>query len=792
MFLMPDATDSNIFAGAPASFLEAVKAFAAVPSLSLPVKPQSAGAGTLYSVVPYEEGGRACLPAFTAPSLLPPPSVTFPAGEAALLLFHAPGHEFFVFNPPHPQAAGNPAPLRAARREVSLLAGFLAAGGKAAADPSGAAAAELAAGRLHAAHYLYAVAAARNPASRARYALNSVLVELGLLQEAYDALKGDGDPEAVLTLAAVYRKTGDTASAAGLLASLPPGSALAERRETELAWLALESGRDEEAEKAFRRLSASAFEKAEALSGLGAALAKAAFRAKDRGRLAEAAGTLRSALLSPSHGYARIAFQLGSLYFRAGDFAQAEACYRSSAAAAPAVQTLGNLALALLRNGRRAEAAAVTLRTALTDPAAAARLAAEFPPDSLAGFFPAPSPAPAPRPEAPAPGPARQAFGAPPVAAPGPQSPSPAAAPQSSPDIPAAFRRPAAAPEPAPPALEAASLAPARPQQPSPSGRARPETPAPGPAPAPQEVKIETFRDIMAAPGAPTEEESRKDDFISRAFQLASGLEDELGRKVYFNADGLSEVEKKLRLTFLKSSAGQQRKIDAVRDGAAFLCYFLQERYKGRLLKLPDFDPWGWPMVFELPEFKLTTYPVQRVWRLLWQENVPEPGWLAKYADWVADRLRNPVPLKGGAAAVKGGLMSHPERLADTAAEHRRMLVLASSLPETSGIETGRSGLYKLNEAIRSNFKPEIPPTADGWKLLRCYGHLLAATLMKDFKATWYNTDGEDGGWSLQTQWKTYVFPLGKVYKTAANRGDLVEYYDALLEEKTRVQGGPM
>ncbi len=790
---MPDATDSNIFAGAPALFLDAVKAFAAVPSLSLPLRRESAGGAALHSIAPYPDGGAERLPAFTSPSLLSPPLATVPSAEAALALFHAPNHDLFIFNPRHPQAAGSPAPLRATRRDVSLLAGFLAAGEKAAGDPASAAAAERAAGRLHAAHYLYAAAAARNPASRARFALNFVLVELGLLQEAYDAVKDDGDPEASLALAMIYRKTGDTQSAAKLLASLPQGSALEELRETELAWVALESGRGAEAEKVFRRISASAFEKAEALSGLGAALAKSAFETKDKAKFAEAAGTLRSALFSPSQASSRIAFQLGNLYFRAGDFAQAEACYRSSAAAAPAVQTLGNLGLTLLRNGRLQEAAAVTLRIALTDPASAARLAAQFPKGSVAGLFPEPAPQPAPAPAArPAPLPAEQP--APEPSSTPPAAAGPAAVPPDAPAIPAAFRKPAAAPAQAAP-LQEASLAPSQPQQPAPSGRTAAPAPQPapaaaGPAPAPA-VKIETFSDIMAAPGAPTEAESRKDDFISRAFQLASDLEDETGRKVYFNADGLAEAEKKLRLTFLKAAA-QQRKIDMVKDSAAFLCYFLQERHKGRLMKLPDFDPWGWPMVFELPNFRLTTYPVQRVWRLLWEENVPEPGWLSKYAAWVADRLRAPAPLKSGVTAVKGGLLSHPERLADTATEHRRMLVLASSLSETAGIETGRSGLYKINDALRANFRPDIPPTADGWKLLRCYGHLLAATLIKDFKASWYNTDGEDGGWSLQTPWKTCVFPLGKVYKTAANGGDLVEYYDALLAEKTRVQGGPM
>ena len=242
----------------------------------------------------------------------------------------------------------------------------------------------------------------------------------------------------------------------------------------------------------------------------------------------------------------------------------------------------------------------------------------------------------------------------------------------------------------------------------------------------------------------PSEEDSRKDDFISHAFKLASALEDELGRKVYFNLDGLSEVEQKLRVKFLKAGANQQGNLEAVRDCAAFLCYFLQERHKGRLIKMEDFDPWGWPMIFEQPGQKVTTYPIQRVWRLLWEEAVPEPGWLTKYSCWLAAKLKEPSPPTCGAAAARSKTASDPERIVDAQTEHKRMLVLISSLSETSHIELSRPGLLKLEAAVKEKFRPDIPPTSDGWKLLRCYGHILAAIWPKD-KAVWYNADGEDG-----------------------------------------------
>jgi outer membrane biosynthesis protein TonB len=605
----------------------------------------------------------------------------------------------------------------------------------------------------------------------------------------------------------IHRKTGNNALARKALSALGQGTQVDERRAIEAAWLDLEEGKEEEAEKAFRKLSSTAFDKVEALSGLGAATAKTAFRTKDRSRLAAAAATLRSALSTPSPATVRIFFQLGNLYFRSGDAVQAEACYRRSAALAPSVQALANLALTLIKTGKVAEAAAITAQVALTDIESARRLAAAFPKDSLTSLFQpqetrtAPRPAPAPplqtepsfvMPQEPAIQPVQEPSPQPepppepkpvpqPVFQPIPQpAPQPAAQSQGLERSAGSFKfiNPSAIPAP-----EITSLSPARPQAATISGRLRE---AASPAPAPR-IQIETIRDTMSSISAPTEAESRKDDFISRAFKLASSLEEELGRKVYFNLDGLSEVERKLRLRFINASANPQTNLEMVLNCSAFLCYFLQERHKGRLIKMADFDAWGWPMVFEEAGVKVTTYPVQRAWRLLWDTNVPEPGWLTKYFHWLADSIKETSRPVCGAAAARAKVMSHPERIIDAQTEHRRMLVLISSLSETSHIELGRSGLLKIEAAIKNNFKPGIPPTTDGWKLLRCYGHLLAAILAKDFKAVWYNVDGEDGGWSMQLPSKTLVFPLGKIYKTASLRDDLDEYYEILLRGRLKI-----
>lgn len=802
---MPDnSTNFNIFEGAPASFLEALPLFTGVAGTALPVQPEAAGPVQLYTLSAVSDGGRPALPAFTNEDLLTPPLIQKSLPETALLFFHAPGHEVFIFNPAHPRSRFNTAPLKASRRDISLLAGFIRmAGAGPQQNPAGLASSEFALGNLHAAHYLYSLAAAQNPASRARFQLGAALVELGLLQEAYDSFKTDTDPEALLCLAMIHRKTGNTALARKALSSLGQGTQLEERREIEAAWLDLEEGKEEEAERTFQSLASTAFDKVEALSGLGAAMAKTAFRTKDRSRLAAAAATLRSALSAPAPASGRVFFQLGNLYFRSGDAAQAEACYRRSAALAPSVQALANLALTLIKTGKLAEAAAVTAQVALTDIDSARRLAAGFPGHDLAGLFqpaaqpgqpeetrPAPPPAPVPvhgyfeQPTGPE---AQQPRQAPPQP-PAPPPPAQKAAARETTLESFQFMNP---PEEKPPdaAVEMVPLSPAQPLAPTTTGRqARAAAPAPAPA---QELQIETLRDYMDSAPPPTEAESRKDDFISRAFRLASDLEDELGRKIYFNLEGLSEVEGKLRRKFIKAETNQHGNLETVRDCSAFLCYFLQERHKGRLIKMADFDPWGWPMVFEQPGRKVTTYPVQRAWRLLWEGSVPEPGWLTKYSNWLTAKLKETSPPACGAAAARAKTVSHPERLIDAQTEHKRMLVMISSLSETSHIEIGRTGLIKLELAIKNNFRPGIPPTADGWKLLRCYGHLLAAILAKDFKAAWHNVDGDDGGWSMRLPWNTFVFPIGKIYKTASLRDDLTAYYEALLAEKLRFQSGP-
>lgn len=793
---MADFQEFNIFGGSPASFRTALPTLAAVRSFVLPVTREDSGGLELHALLPLLDGGRQRLQAFTDETALSTPFIKYQPLETALVLFHAPRNDSFSFDP----GLSRPTSVSASRAEISRLAGCLQAGDTLATDPLREAAAEFSLGNLHKAHFYYAMEAEKSPVSPARLPLCAVLVELGLFQEAYDALKAEKAPEALLLMAAIYRRTGNPQRAAEALAAIDRGTPQEEGKAAETAWLHLAAEREEEAEKEFERLAASASIRAEALSGLGAVRAKKAFRTRDPGLLAGAEAAFEAAAASPSPAVSRIFFQLGNIYFRSGNLAKAEFCYKQTAARAPGLQALSNLAATLTRTGKFQEAEAITARIALTDAAAAKQLAVKLrsekdlsPQDRQAARSPEPA-----GPAGPAPaGPPDLEIETFPVAPPPPPTgfKSPSSMPGQASLEPAAMLTPPrtffsgnAAVRPAginldgPPAAQP-PFSPTQEQAPA-GPAARQELPQAFPSmqTGGRGLDLQSMQDVMRSVPDFSSQERRPEDFMSGAFRVASLLERESGKKVNFNAEGLAAIEARLRVAF--SGDKSEAELELAKDSAAFLCYFLKERYSGVLIKLPQSEPWCWPMVFERAGRKFTTYPAQRAWRLVLGEGLPDRGWLVRYGEWVVASLQETAALPSGTAAVKSKTPSHPERLTDTLTEHRRIMVLASTLSEISGIEPVRSGLIKLETVLKNNFRPNIPPSADGWRLLRCCGHVLAEIFIRDFKAAWYNTDGEDGFWSMRLPWGTFVFPLGKIYRVAAAREDLGEYYAALLSEK--------
>ncbi|MDD5210748.1 MAG: hypothetical protein PHV36_15280, partial [Elusimicrobiales bacterium] len=106
----------NIFDNAPPRLRDALPLFSGLGELVIPVAPENAGGATLYAVAPFTEEATAFLPAFTSESLVNPPFIKQPPQAAALLFFHAPAHEHFAFNPPHPQSRQAAAALKASRK----------------------------------------------------------------------------------------------------------------------------------------------------------------------------------------------------------------------------------------------------------------------------------------------------------------------------------------------------------------------------------------------------------------------------------------------------------------------------------------------------------------------------------------------------------------------------------------------------------------------------------------------------------------------------------------------------
>ncbi|OGS07882.1 MAG: hypothetical protein A2270_02400 [Elusimicrobia bacterium RIFOXYA12_FULL_51_18] len=789
------------------SLAEIIGSFNSFPELVSPVVPAQTAGLPLYTISDYHDQELSILPVFTSPELIEPPYTVKPVLPFLQMLFSSPAAEIFAFNPTHAKAKFPAAEIRLDKHRLSAAIGFLQTPSPLPAGEELEAALrnEAGLGNLHRANYMASVLLAGNPSAPPYGSYAETLINLGLLQEAYNYVKTFQTPDFFCYRAAILRLSGDPAKARQWLAKIPGGTPFEDKKKLELAWLALEESRTGEALDAFRSLAKNSFEKTGALFGVGVTLMKSAPPGRNQAETSEIMTVFSSALNLPSPLLPDIFIQLGNLNFRTGNYSEAAACYQKAADISPTIQSKANLGLAFIKTGNLQEAAALANDIALTDPASAGRLATELPADSAFKLLEnsrqhrdsLPSAAEKPRPDLIPPGLAATEVQFANLnvlpKAPSPEIKRPDTAPKPESFVPPPVARNVQDSEPsaetATVSLEAAlprNVTGVRAARPAES--ALPQSVASDPVtPKPNEIVMESLMDAVCAAPRPMETETRKDDFLGRAFKLASSLEEELNKKVYFNADGLTEVEKKLRLTFMQGRQTPQDALEMVKDCAAFLCFLLKERHKGRLIKMPDFDHWGWPVLFETPKH-MVTYPIQRAWRLLWEgESFPDPGWLTQYLLYVEDELRAKTTEKAqGAAAIRNKILSHPERRIDVQTEHRRIITLTTTLEETSHIELGRSGIVNLENALKENFRPDIPPTADGWKLLRCYGHILAEILIRDFKAVWYNVDGNDGFWSMYLPWRTFVFPIGKIYKAASNRESLSEYYDTLRAEKLK------
>ena len=265
------------------------------------------------------------------------------------------------------------------------------------------------------------------------------------------------------------------------------------------------------------------------------------------------------------------------------------------------------------------------------------------------------------------------------------------------------------------------------------------------------------------------------------AFDFAKSLEDEFQTKILFNYEGLDLVERKLRITFM-SEIGIGEKNYIIKGASAFITFLIKERFKAEIINYTNFDPWtNEAIIKNKNSLQLITYPAARIWLLNWSDKLPQQGWLRNYLNYLSNFMNQKEENLYGKKAIISQQPSHPEKIFDATIEHKKILEVASEIEETSHIPLNPSSIIKIESEIKKKFKPQIPPTRDGWKILRCYAHIFLEIVLREIKPQWYNVEKNDGLWSFKIGEKTFIFPIGKLYKTALLRENLIEYYDTIV-----------
>lgn len=716
-------------------------------SLAIPVSAQSGAPEGFISIAGQMSGNGRLAPVYSDLRLTEARTVSLPTLYLLTGLFEIPGFRGIIFNPPGRYSSFS---KTLERENWSLLIGCLESGAMPA-DPLNRSLSEFNSGRLHAAHYCLWLLPDRPDFQPHKLLLAKILVQLGLYAKAGETMrdyfqKNPRTARSLFLMAEISRKSGNLQQAGSW--SEQAGAALRESGlsspadTVEPGWLELESGDLQEAEKFFRQNLENPVCRQEAALGLGTALKDTGLKNSDKSRLTEASSFLKKAALLEGPIKAQALFQLGIVLMRLSDLDGAEDCYRKSLALRPSLIVKVNLGFTLLMRKKTAEATELCREICLFDR------------DSAAGLI------------------SRLTSGEPPSA--------PAGARDNT--APAGIR-----PQPVPPA---AGITPAVNNARPPAGpavgfSAKPPTPEiikKTPAPP-----AENFSRPAPGAGDAPVQASVQDGFLSRAYTLVSALKEELRRDIGFTPEGLREVENKLRLSFLKAGNSPAQARELILNSAAFLCQCLQQRYKGNLHRFPDMEEWTWLMTFENSPF--ATFPVERCWQFLRSGELPEPGWLTKYAEYVGSEVRKAdlAPV-AGAEAVKRGLKSSPHCITDAETDHKRVMLLLRELQETKNMNCDRSGVPQLEKALKSGFSPG-PQPPDKWRLLRCYGHILVEIMTVEFRAAWFNTDGGDGLWSMRLPWGVFVFPFGKIYRTALQGGSLSDYYVKLEAGKTGPPG---
>ncbi|MGC9070859.1 MAG: hypothetical protein ACP5IO_06080 [Elusimicrobiales bacterium] len=276
-------------------------------------------------------------------------------------------------------------------------------------------------------------------------------------------------------------------------------------------------------------------------------------------------------------------------------------------------------------------------------------------------------------------------------------------------------------------------------------------------------------------------------DIISEmAFEFLKELEKEFSKKIYFNLEGVDDVERKIRITSM-SEIKEDKAISIFEKSSYFLLYLIRERFKAKIKMIKELDIWASQAVIQNRYgIEMITYPAARIWRFKWEEPKPPYGYLRLYVEYLNSFMNLNEEPPYGRMAIALRYKSDEEKIFDARIEHKKILEVAKDINETSYLAPNPSFLAKLEAEIRKYFKPSIPPTVDGWKILRCFAHIFLEMIIKEFSPTWYCVERNDGLWAFELPQKVFVFPVGKVYKAALTGESLEDYYKTIQRNYQR------
>ncbi|MCG2725285.1 MAG: tetratricopeptide repeat protein [Elusimicrobia bacterium] len=825
------AINSNIFGENFSSFVNTLKQFKSFDKLIAPVREHCCCGKKVYTIASRTVNSEEIFPVFTDINAIEPPLLRKTSQDFLRMIFCNPAIQTILINPLIEQAkpgaiTGNA--MKLDRNKLSIMIGSLESDAKSEDidDFVKKILNELNQGKLHKANYISSLAIAQGKARQIAAIYPQLLINLRLYQDAYDFIKIFPKNPAILYYSAViFRATGNFKKTLEILNSIAEDVAMENKKKLQKAWIEMSLGNFKEAEGKFKELLNSPLEKSEASIGLGMTLSKKGLLEKDLQALNGSLHILKESLEIPCGLNAQAHFYIGNIYFNTAKYQESIEHYLKSFELTPTLPAMINTANAYLKLEKYEETLNTALLIALVDLNSAEKILSEFPKNILArlntvhpdistiqnisqytNIFNISKPEEKELPKKNLQSKSSETISTenftyeilkpmypetppktknlkPPFDATETEQKQPFDNTETTSPIgssnPEEKQKKELPQEDNP--INIISLEPNKPIAQSDRIKTDEENSSKKPE---NELKMESSSRIFSANIQNAHKtDSENDEFMTRAFKLASQLENDFDKKIRFNIDGITEIEKKLRIAFIGERLNHQQKLELILDCSAFLCYAIKEKYRGKLIKFSDFDPWAWPMLFENSE--IITYPIERLWRLIWLKKVPDTGWLIRYAQYLDGLFKTTdSALDSGISAVKNKIRSHPEKIIDAQTEHKKIMILNSSLEETSLIKLDRAGISEIENSIKVRFKPQVPPSSEGWKLLRCYAHIFVEILIKELQVRWFNTEGNDGQWSMYSPWMTFIFPLGKVYKCAANGESLMEYFEHLLEEK--------